>query len=127
MFKIINIVLAFGMFSFTALQLNDPDPILWVLIYSVTGIALLFSAFGKRNIFAMTGLVIILVVWMIYLSPGFFYWLNNKPAEELLCGMSPDRMYVEESREFLGLFIAILTLIPSITKLSGRILSKSKL
>ncbi len=115
------------MFAFAALQLNDPDPILWVFIYTVTGIILLFSAFGKRNIFYMTSLIVVLIVWMIYLSPGFFYWFNNKPAEELLYSMSPGRMYVEESREFLGLFIAIITLLPSFIMAVKEKLIKSKL
>jgi hypothetical protein len=110
--QIIQLFFGIMMLVFAYLQLNDPDPFLWVLIYVLVAAMLVLSAFGKRNSYAFWGLVIIILIPMGLLSPGLFQWLMYEPAEDLLYGMSPDRMYIEESREFLGLFIALLFLIP---------------
>lgn len=110
--QIVQLVLAFLMLVFAIVQINDPDPLLWILIYSLVALVLAFSAFGKRNMVAFWALVVCIVIPMVMLAPGFWHWLIYEPAEDLLYGMSPDRMYIEESREFLGLLIALLAIIP---------------
>ena len=110
--KFLQLFFAFLMVVFAYLQLNDPDPLLWVLIYMVVALILGFSAFGKRSTYLFWGVLGAMLVTMVVLSPGLWQWLMYEPAEDLLYGMSPDRMYIEESREFLGLLIAMLFLIP---------------
>lgn len=110
--KFLQLFFAFLMVVFAYLQLNDPDPLLWVLIYMVVALILGFSAFGKRSTYLFWGVLGTMLIAMVVLSPGLWQWLMYEPAEDLLYGMSPDRMYIEESREFLGLLIAMLFLIP---------------
>jgi len=110
--KILQLFFSLLMVVFAYLQLNDPDPFLWVLIYLLVALMLGFSAFGKRNKIVFWGLIGSMLIAMAILSPGLWQWIRYEPAEDLLYGMSPDRMYIEESREFLGLLIAILFLIP---------------
>jgi len=110
--KILQLFFSLLMVVFAYLQLNDPDPFLWVLIYLLVALMLGFSAFGKRNKIVFCGLIGSMLIAMAILSPGLWQWIRYEPAEDLLYGMSPDRMYIEESREFLGLLIAILFLIP---------------
>ncbi len=110
--KILQLFFSLLMVVFAYLQLNDPDPFLWVLIYLLVALMLGFSAFGKRNKIVFCGLIGSMLIAMAILSPGLWQWIRYEPAEDLLYGMSPDRMYIEESREFLGLLIAILFLMP---------------
>lgn len=115
--RILQLFFSFLMVVFAAVQINDPDPALWILIYLIVAAVLAFSAFDRRNKWVVYGAAVAVVVPMVYLFSGFYHWLMYEPAEDLLYGMSPDRMYIEESREFLGLLIALLMLIPVFRKL----------
>jgi len=110
--QILQLMFAATMIYFSYLQLNDPDPILWVLVYVLVAGLLVFSAFGKRNAYAFWGIVVPMFITMGVLSPGVWHWMMYESAADVLGEMSPDRKYVEETREFGGLLIALILLIP---------------
>ena len=110
--QILQLMFAAAMICFSYLQLNDPDPVLWVLVYVIVAGLLTFSAFGKRNIYAFWGIVVPMLITMGVLSPGVWHWMMYESAADLLGEMSPDRKYIEETREFGGLLIALILLIP---------------
>ena len=94
---------------FAIVQFNDPDPLIWIGLYSFVALVNamgIFSFFPKRSI--MLGLVV-LGAGCLYLSPSLIEWIGS--SDSIITGMSPDRIYVEESREFLGMLMAFGTLV----------------
>ena len=99
--------IVFGWFALA--QFNDPDPLIWIGLYgfvSLVNAMAIFSFFPKRSI--MLGMIV-LSIGCLYLSPSLIEWISS--GDSLIDGMSPDRMYVEESREFLGMLMALGTLV----------------
>ena len=92
---------------FAALQYNDPDPWLWIAIYMAVGLIAIFSAMGKYQKWLTLAVGLVSIIWMIILFPGLWQWITEEPADALLYGMSPDKMYIEESREFIGLLMGL--------------------
>ncbi len=105
--KVIKIILALVFFSFAALQYNDPDPLLWMFIYGLVALLFLISAFGPLSKSLLIACIVGLVSYSLFYLPGLVEWLTEGQAGELVEAMKADKMYIEESREFLGLLIAI--------------------
>ena len=93
--------------TFAALQYNDPDPWAWIFMYMAFGLIAIFSASGRHNKWFTLAIALVSISWMVVLFPGLWQWITEEPADALLYGMSPDKMYIEESREFLGLFMGL--------------------
>ena len=93
---------------FAALQLNDPDALFWFGFYGLCAITALLGAFkiDIRIPYALCLLYGVVVLWNPT-TPGFIEFLRHAGTESLLYGMSPDRPYIEEAREFLGSCIAL--------------------
>lgn len=108
--RIISILLFVLFALFASLQFNDPDPGLWVPIYGIPAIVCLLNAFGVYHRFTVLALMIILVIYSLSYLPSIFEWLQSPRKGEVFGAMHPDRMYIEESREFLGLLIAFFGL-----------------
>ncbi|MEM7405113.1 MAG: transmembrane 220 family protein [Pseudomonadota bacterium] len=99
------------MLTMAYLQLNDPDPALWVAVYlTLAGLTLLGSVLGRQKLVAGAALAVA-VVWAATLAPSAYELFANHPAGDLLTGMSPDRPYVEEAREAGGLLIGALAML----------------
>ena len=109
--RISNLILALLFVLFAYFQLNDPDPILWVLIYSYVAV-IGFLAFAEKfyKWLIIAGLVLF-SAGVLYLLPSVYNWLSNHSEVSLLYGMAADKPYIEESRECGGLFIALLGLV----------------
>lgn len=91
---------------FAALQVNDPDPWGWVAIYLLAASpwAMLLSGRQQRW-FDMTTLLVLVFGMGIY-WPGALTLPSQGAAADLFASMTPERPYIEEAREFLGLGIA---------------------
>jgi hypothetical protein len=110
--KVLNLVLAALFLLFAFVQINDPDPALWILIYGIMAVACVLAAF--RHYYPKV-LVVILVVYaaysFVYIN-GVVEWLGSEDKSMLFDDIAKMQYpYIEESREFLGLFICILVLI----------------
>jgi hypothetical protein len=85
------------------LQLNDPDPVQWFLIYAAAAVVAGCVALRRRlpsGIPVLVGLVaVIWSVWIMSHMHGTFEWRHL--AEK----MHADTPTIEESRESLGLLI----------------------
>ena len=98
------------MWTMAYLQLNDPDPILWVMVYCFLGLnATLGALLGVQRTVVIVALAIT-VLWSLWLSPSVYELFAFYPASDIMTGMSPDRPYVEEARESLGLLIGALAM-----------------
>jgi len=109
--KAVHFFLACVFLLFAFVQLNDPDPIHWILIYlfmaAISGLAF-FNRFYSLVLWG--GLGIFFLYSLVY-TPGILTWLQQSDKSQLFDNVAKmEHLYIEESREFLGLFICELVL-----------------
>jgi hypothetical protein len=102
--KIVNLILAVMFLLFAFVQVNDPDPVLWILIYGSMAVVCIMAAFGYYSRIALAILLVGFIAYAVILLPGFSEWLSQDDKSALFD-------YIEEAREFLGLIICIVVLI----------------
>lgn len=108
--KLINWLLFVVFLSFALLQFNDPDPAIWVSIYGAVALVFGFSNFKKIPKKWIVIFLIGLSVFSLYHLPHFLEWLRSPDRSELFGEMIYKKPYIEGSREFMGLLIAVLAL-----------------
>ena len=109
--KYLSIFFALMFLVFAALQVNDPDPILWIVIYGIMAVVSVMAIFDSYNRKFLLGLAVLFMVYMIFLFPGVAQWLKHDDKRVLFDdGMKMQYLYIEESREFLGLLICLFVL-----------------
>ena len=114
--KLVNILLflLFGLFA--VFQLNDPDPVHWVLIYACVAIICLLSNYvdiSKGVIWVLFfGLLIYSGIHFMY----FMDWLQTDNKSEIFGEMVYEKPYLEGSREFLGLLMGAIAVIFQLRK-----------
>ncbi len=109
--RVINIVLTLWFLLSAVVQFNDPDPLRWVAIYGAVTLIAGLAVFTRFYVPLIAVTLVVCLVWSLYLMPSVSeLFLHHEPGE-LFTGMSPDRPYVEEARESLGLLIAAAALI----------------
>jgi hypothetical protein len=110
--KIFNFVLAAIFLLFAFVQVNDPDPILWILIYGAMAVLAVLAMF---NIYQKNVILVLLVAYIAYsltLFSGVQQWFQQPDKSVLFDDVAKmEHIYIEEAREFLGLWICILVLI----------------
>lgn len=100
-------LLAFLLLAAAAmLQLNDPDPLLWAGFFSSCALTPLLAVFrvDVRILYLLCAAYGIVV--LIPTIDGLLEYLRLADSVSLLQGMSTDKPYIEEAREFLGVLIA---------------------
>ena len=109
--RIVNFLLAAMFVLFAFVQVNDPDPVIWILIYGIMAvfcITAIFEIYPRK--FLIGVLVLYTLYGMVYL-PGLAEWLRHDNKADLFDNIAKmEHLYIEESREFLGLFICVIVL-----------------
>ena len=110
--KAVNLILAAMFLLFAFVQVNDPDPVLWILIYGSMAVICILAAFRYYSRIALSILLVGFIAYSVILLPGFNEWLQQEDKSVLFDDLAKmDHLYIEESREFLGLMICILVLV----------------
>jgi len=108
--KIFNSVFMFLFFVSAALQFNDPDPILWILIYSF-GAFICYSSLRQwaypRLILYSVFVFAIYATYLFFDKNGVLTWISKHQAENIAESMKASSPWIEETREFFGLMILI--------------------
>ena len=110
--KILNFILAIMFLLFAFLQVNDPDPLLWITIYGVMAVLAILAMFKiyPRQIILI--LIVLLTAYSLVYIPGVKEWLQQDNKSELFDNVAKmNHPYIEESREFLGLGICVVVLV----------------
>jgi Transmembrane family 220, helix len=111
--KIFNLIFAILFLISAGLQYNDPDPYLWIPLYLLAAF-LCFRAYQGRFLKLSYRIAIIIYsVYALYLffdQNGVLSWANDHGAESLVQTMKADKPWIEETREFGGLFIMIFAI-----------------
>lgn len=98
--------------AFASLQVNDPDPALWILIYGAMAVVCVMAIFEYYNKILLAVLAVAYTIYCFILWPGVAEWFRQDDLGILFDEvMKMEYPYIEESREFLGLVICLLVLI----------------
>jgi hypothetical protein len=92
------------------LQLNDPDPLVWILAYGLVAFCVAAPSgrdWSARAAWLTGGVLLTLALGAL---PGFVGYLLSGDFGAIVAEMRPDRPHVESAREFLGVLIAALVL-----------------
>lgn len=103
----------FGLLSilflvFAGVQWNDPDSLLWIILY--LAVAILYGLATFQRFFLMPTLVISGVCLVIAFRhfPGLIEFIGNDDGITFSQGMSNEFQYIEKAREFGGALIAAI-------------------
>ncbi|HEY9047386.1 MAG TPA: transmembrane 220 family protein [Ohtaekwangia sp.] len=110
--RVVNFLLAIMFLGFSFLQLNDPDPVIWILIYGVMAVTCIMAMFEYYSPKVLLALIVIYSAYSLLYIPGVIDWLKSDNPSELFSDVAKmAHPYIEESREFLGLLICIAVLL----------------
>lgn len=119
--KVLNLVLAVLFVIFAFLQINDPDPVIWILIYGLMAVACVLAAFGYYYTKVRIGMLVVFVAYSTVFFSGVVQWLQSDDKSILFDDLAKMQYpYVEESREFLGLLFCILILLVHVLSARSR-------
>ncbi|HYG03284.1 MAG TPA: transmembrane 220 family protein [Chryseosolibacter sp.] len=97
---------------FAFLQINDPDPVLWIIIYGAMAAVCVMAAFRYYVRWLIIALLIGYVIYSTTFFNGVMEWFRQDDKSVLFDDIMKMRHpYIEESREFLGLVICIIILL----------------
>jgi hypothetical protein len=113
--KIINILFSVIFTIFAVIQLNDPDPIIWFSLYIIVAIVALISNYKRIPEWIIWVLIIGLSVYASFHFLYFIDFLQTENKNELFGEMVYEKPYLEGTREFLGLIMAIGALVYFVT------------
>jgi hypothetical protein len=109
--RVVNFILAIMFMGFAFLQLNDPDPVIWILIYGVMAVFCVMAMFDFYSRKALIAVLLIYTAYSFFYIPGVIEWLQHDKRSALFDDVAKmEHLYIEESREFLGLLICIAVL-----------------
>jgi len=106
--KITNFILALIFLLFAFVQINDPDPILWILIYGNMAVLCVIAMFKMRYVYWLVGTLVLYSIYAATLLKSALEWLQSPDRSLLFDDLAKmQNLYIEETREFLGLIICI--------------------
>ena len=109
--KVINWILFVIFLLFAFVQLNDPDPVIWFVTYFIVALFAVLSNYLRipklYYYLAIAGLVLFSFFHISY----FADWVSAGNKGELFGKMVDKKPYIEGTREFLGLVLALLAMI----------------
>jgi hypothetical protein len=109
--KILSAIFGVMFLAFTVVQFNDPDPILWIVIYGamvVVSVMAFFNIYYKALIIA---LAVGYGIYAILLFSSAITWMKSADRSLLFDDIAKMQYpYIEETREFLGLLICMAVL-----------------
>ena len=107
--KWVHLTLSFLFLAFAAVQINDPDPILWIIVYLIIAIVAIL-AFKERHYFwfNLVFFMTLLVSTSFYVVDVIEWWRDGMP--NIAGSMKASSPYIERIREFFGLLIALIAM-----------------
>ena len=110
--KVVNFLLAVMFLLFAFAQINDPDPLIWILIFGAMAAVCVMAIFARYPLKFVVALLVAYVVYSFFYFDGVTEWLKQDNKATLFDDVAKmDHWYIEEAREFLGLWICIIVLV----------------
>jgi len=93
---------------FAIVQLNDPDPVIWVLVYIIAAIVAFLFPHKKPNKWLLLAIALAYLTGTILLFPASIgAWISAEDKSRSLGMTLPG---IEEARESMGLFLCFLSM-----------------
>ncbi|WP_291914977.1 transmembrane 220 family protein [Chitinophaga sp. CB10] len=111
--KVFNIFFAVIFVVFAGLQYNDPDPYVWMPIYLYAAVLCAMAArnrFYSKLYLIGIGIYLAYAVYLFFTKDGVADWVTQHQAENIAQTMKATKPWIEDTREFFGLFICIIAL-----------------
>jgi hypothetical protein len=110
--KALDGFLALMFLLFAAVQYNDPDPGLWMLVYGAMVVVCVASIFHKYYVNLMIPMAGGYLILSALVVEGMLTWLSSPNRNLLFDDVAKMQYpYIEEAREFLGLLICLAVLL----------------
>ncbi len=117
--RIFNLTWSILFVLFAALQLNDPDPWVWIPLYLMAA-GLCFYRYSEKAKprLEQTAILIygIYALFLIFTKDGVMDWFQDHEAENLVQSMKATKPWIENTREFGGLGIMVVVLAFNLVK-----------
>ena len=105
---IIFLVLAVMFMAFAFVQLNDPDPVVWILIYGACAVVCVMAAFDYYIYRLLLVMAVVYVGVAVSRFDSVIIWLRSPDKGMIFSDIAKmQNVYIEETREFLGLVICL--------------------
>lgn len=111
--KVFNIFFCVVFVIFAGLQYNDPDPYIWMPIYGYGAVLCAMAASGRFHRRAYVIGILVYLAYAVYLfftKDGVIDWVTQHDAANIAETMKAEKPWIEDTREFFGLFILIIVL-----------------
>lgn len=110
--KIANFIFALLFLVFAFVQINDPDPILWILIYGNMAVLSILAMFKMHFKYWQLASAVLYMIYAALLVDGAWQWWQSPDRSLLFDEIAKmQNIYIEETREFLGLVICLVVLL----------------
>jgi len=100
--KVADILFLLMFLMSVAVQYNDPDPYVWMAIYSAAAVACFLSLRGRLPRGLPMVIALVAILWATTILPRV---LGKVPFFDMLAEWEMKDIGIEESREMYGLFI----------------------
>jgi len=100
---------------FGLLQWNDSDAFIWMFLYLGVGICWFWNIRDKPPRWLSVPLLVFTLGWSMWLVPDLLHWLQMG-APSITSSMKAEAPHIELVREFGGLMLCWLSLIPLVMK-----------
>lgn len=108
--KIGHLMVAALFMLMAAIQLNDPDPLYWCLVYLAVAAVPMLHAFERTQVMFYWVTCGLVSAGMLMSLPGFVDYVLSGDYGSVTGAMTNAKPYIEYAREFLGLVIAAVGL-----------------
>jgi hypothetical protein len=110
--KVVNFLLALLFLVFAFVQVNDPDPLLWILIYGNMAVLSILAMFKIHFKYWVLLSALVFIIYATILAGGAWQWWQSPDKSLLFDDLAKmQNIYIEETREFLGLIICLAALL----------------
>ncbi len=108
--KYLHLTMALLFVVTASLQLNDPDPLYWLVSYLAVAVTAGLASFGRRfKPLSRVAIGLTLAGLMLSVSGTGEYFAAGDLGS-ITGSMSGDRPHIEAAREFAGLLVALIYL-----------------
>lgn len=108
--RYLHLLFALAFAAFAYLNLNDPDPVKWVMGYGATSLLFACAFFGRADRRIIGWYAVAVFAWMCTMLPGMIDWARMG-FPSITGSMEAHEPHIEVVREFLGLLIAVVSLL----------------
>jgi len=108
--RVFNIIFVVLFIIFAGLQYNDPDPYVWMPIYLYAAAMCYYAArkqFYRKLYLVGIAVYAVYAGYLFVAKDGVIDWVTQHQAENIAQTMKATKPWIEETREFFGLFICI--------------------